>query len=67
MNIVQVRKMAAAKVKQYGSQTKYADEFGINKAKLSEFLSGKIDYVPSSILTNLGLIAAPQATIYRKA
>lgn len=66
MNISQVRKMTAAKVKQYGSQTKYADEFGINKAKLSEFLNCKIDYVPSSILTNLGLIAAPQQTIYKR-
>lgn len=66
MNIDQVRKMTERKVAQYGSQTKYAEAFGINKAKLSEFLGGKIDYVPSSILTNLGLIAAPQPTIYRK-
>lgn len=67
MNIVQVRKMAQAKVKYYGTQSAYAEQFNINKAKLSEFLSGAIDYVPSSLLKALELKAVPQPTIYRKA
>jgi len=66
MNIEQVRRLTFAMVKKHGSQTNYAKKYKIHKAKLSEFLSGKLDYVPSSILTSLGLIAAPQATIYKK-
>lgn len=66
MHIDTVRRMTLQKVKMAGSQTKYAEQAKISRAKLSEFLNQVIDYAPSAILNDLGLESITVTTYHRK-
>lgn len=57
MNLSQVIKKVHVAVNSEGSQTNYRNRVGIDKTSLSLFLSGKLSYVPTPILKDMGLKA----------
>jgi len=65
MQLSTVIERTKTRVKQEGSQAAYQRKVHIDKTSLSLFLSGKLKYVPSPILADLGL-KAETLTTYTK-